>query len=138
MALPFTIETAHIRFQLLESLIPSLPTSLPFNDSEDTSFALDLDDVEDEGSTYALNCCFEINWGHKNDGIITTERGTKLLCTLAIIDDVIPTAMDISIVILWIDALIHAALDAGATPLVLSFHPVETHMDLQTLSSMNH
>lgn len=116
MALSFTVETARTRLQALEELVLVLPDSLPFNDSVEATFALDPGDIEDEGSTYALNRCFEVNWGHKNDGITITERGTKLMCTLAIIDEVIPTAMDIGIVVLWIDAFIQAVISAGATP----------------------
>lgn len=78
------------------------------------AFALDPSDVKDEGSTYALNHCFEVNWDHRNDGTIITEHRTKLICTLVIIDEVILTATNIGIVILWIDALIQAEINAGA------------------------
>lgn len=115
MACPFTVETARTRLQLLENLVHSLPEDLPLNDSEGASFALDPDSVVEEGYTYALNQCFECVWGYKNNGLRITERGTKLLSTLAIFDEVIPMAEDIGIIILWVDALIQAAVNAGAT-----------------------
>lgn len=113
MAFSFTREEASSKLAKLKELILSLPSSLVLNTSGSACFSLDLDDIENMGWAGALNRCFEINWGHRINGIEILERGSKLSCTVTITEAVIPVAEDIGLVVLWLDTLLGAVTKAG-------------------------
>lgn len=113
MASSFTREEAASKLAQLRELILGLPSSLVLNASDSACFCLDESDVEDIGWAGALNRCFEINWGHRINGIKILERGSKLSCTVAITEAVIPVAEDVGLVVLWLDTLLDAVRKAG-------------------------
>ncbi|KAF7799758.1 hypothetical protein EIP86_011000 [Pleurotus ostreatoroseus] len=81
-----------------------------------TSLALDPEDIEDIGYSGALNRLLEIQWGSKRDGLNVIGRLSELVCTVNLIESVIPVAEDLGLVCLWIDAFLLAVAGTAISP----------------------
>ncbi|KAF8594606.1 hypothetical protein BDV93DRAFT_565233 [Ceratobasidium sp. AG-I] len=103
------------KLQQLNHLLNGLPSKLPCPPITSYSFSLDEEDLEDLGVEGATNQALENTLGLRANGLVLQERGAGLLAVVDILAAELLKCPHSAILEKWINDLISAAQDLGAT-----------------------